>query len=161
MVLTFDPFREFDRLAGQMLGTPGVSGAAAVAMPMDLYRSGDHFVLHCDLAGIDPGSVSVDVDGRVLTIKAERTARTDADVQWVRRERLTGAFERRITLGDGLDLAKIDATWQDGVLTVTIPVAEAARPRRIEIATGRAPALTTSEPATIEGDTTESASVVK
>ncbi|MEV0902256.1 Hsp20/alpha crystallin family protein [Actinoplanes sp. NPDC049802] len=151
MVLTFDPFREFDRLAGQMLGAPGV-GAAAVAMPMDLYRSGDHFVLHCDLAGIDPGSVSVDVDGRVLSIRAERSARTDADVQWLRRERATGTFERRITLGDGLDLAKIDATWQDGVLTVTIPVAEAAKPRRIEINTGQAPA-------TIEGKTTETKSL--
>ncbi|WP_229069918.1 Hsp20/alpha crystallin family protein [Actinoplanes sp. DH11] len=135
MVLTFDPFREFDRLAGQMLGAP-VAGAATAAMPMDLYRSGDHFVLHCDLAGIDPGSVQVDVDGRVLTIRAERSARTDADVQWVRRERLTGTFERRLTLGDGLDLDRIAATWQDGVLTLTIPVAEAAKPRRIEIATG-------------------------
>ncbi|MEU4562641.1 Hsp20/alpha crystallin family protein [Actinoplanes sp. NPDC023936] len=140
MVLTFDPFREFDRLAGQMLSAP-VAGATATAMPMDLYRSGDHFVLHCDLAGIDPGSVSVDVDGRVLTIRAERSARTDADVQWVRRERVTGTFERRLTLGEGLDLDKISATWQDGVLTLTIPVAEAAKPRRIEITTGRAPAL--------------------
>ncbi|BAL89005.1 putative heat shock protein Hsp20 [Actinoplanes missouriensis 431] len=140
MVLTFDPFRDFDRLAGQMLSAP-VAGAAATAMPMDLYRSGDHFVLHCDLAGIDPGSVAVDVDGRVLTIRAERSARTDADVQWVRRERVTGTFERRLTLGEGLDLDKISATWQDGVLTLTIPVAEAAKPRRIEITTGRAPAL--------------------
>ncbi|MEU4626848.1 Hsp20/alpha crystallin family protein [Actinoplanes sp. NPDC023801] len=161
MVLTFDPFREFDRLADRMLGVPAVAGGpAAVAMPMDLYRSGDHFVLHCDLAGIDPGSVNVDVDGRVLTIRAERSARTDADVQWLRRERVTGAFERRLTLGDGLDLGRIDATWQDGVLTVTIPVAEAAKPRRIEIATGRAPAFAPSEqPATIEGDTTSSKSI--
>ncbi|MFC7533709.1 Hsp20/alpha crystallin family protein [Actinoplanes sp. GCM10030250] len=141
MVLTFDPFREFDRLAGQMLGAPGVSGAATAAMPMDLYRSGDHFVLHCDLAGIDPGSVQVDVDGRVLTIRAERSARTDADVQWVRRERVTGTFERRLTIGDGLDLDRIAATWQDGVLTLTIPVAEAAKPRRIEIATGQSPVI--------------------
>ncbi len=134
MVLTFDPFREFDRLAGQMLGAPAVSGGpAATAMPMDLYRSGDHFVLHCDLAGVDPGSAQVDVDGRVLTIRAERTPRTDSEVQWLRRERVTGTFERRIQLGDGLDLARITATWQDGVLTVTIPVAEAAKPRRIEI----------------------------
>ncbi|GIE78297.1 heat-shock protein Hsp20 [Actinoplanes philippinensis] len=156
MVLTFDPFREFDRLADRMLGVPAVAGgAAAVAMPMDLYRSGDHFVLHCDLAGIDPGSVSVDVDNRVLTIRAERSARTDADVQWLRRERVTGTFERRLTLGDGLDLARIDATWQDGVLTLTIPVAEAAKPRRIEINTGGAPALTKqADPTTIEGDTT-------
>ena len=137
MVLTFDPFREFDRLAGQMFGTAsGAAGAPTVAMPMDLYRSGDHFVLHCDLAGVDPGSVQVDVDGRALTIRAERSARTDADVQWVRRERATGTFERRLTLGDGLDLDKIAATWQDGVLTLTIPVAEAAKPRRIAITTG-------------------------
>ncbi len=139
MVLTFDPFREFDRLAGQMLGT-AAGGVATMAMPMDLYRSGDHFVLHCDLAGIDPGSVQVDVDGKVLTIRAERTPRTESDVQWVRRERATGVFERRLTLGDGLDLDHLAATWQDGVLTLTIPVAEAAKPRRIEITQHSAPA---------------------
>jgi HSP20 family protein len=127
VVLTFDPFRNFDRLAEQVLG-PGSAG-----MPLDLYRSGDHFVLHCDLAGVDPGSVHVGVDDRVLTIRAERSQRTDDDVQWVRRERLTGTFERRISIGDGLDLDNIAATWQDGVLTVTIPVAEAAKPRRIPI----------------------------
>ncbi|MEV4280212.1 Hsp20/alpha crystallin family protein [Actinoplanes xinjiangensis] len=161
MVLTFDPFREFDRLADRMLGVPtATAGAAAVAMPMDLYRSGDHFVLHCDLAGIDPGSVSVDVDGRTLTIRAERSARTDADVQWLRRERVTGTFERRLALGDGLDLARVDATWQDGVLTVTIPIAEAAKPRRIAINTGQTPAITASEqPATIEGDSTATKSL--
>jgi HSP20 family protein len=151
VVLTFDPFREFDRLADRMLGVPAVAGnPAAVAMPMDLYRSGDHFVLHCDLAGIDPGSVDINVDGRVLTIRAERYARTDADVQWLRRERVTGTFERRLTLGDGLDLGRIDATWQDGVLTVTIPVAEAAKPRRIEINTGSAPALTSTSSESIK-----------
>jgi HSP20 family protein len=138
VVLTFDPFREFDRLAGQVLGATSSGGAAPIAMPMDLYRSGDHFVLHCDLAGIDPGSVDVGVDGRVLTIRAERSPRTDAEVQWVRRERATGTFERRLTLGDGLDLDNIAATWQDGVLTLTIPVAEAAKPRRIAITTTKA-----------------------
>lgn len=138
MVLTFDPFREFDRLAGQMLGASHGGGVAPTAMPMDLYRSGDHFVLHCDLAGIDPGSIDVDVDGRVLTIRAERSPRTDAEVQWLRRERATGTFERRLTLGDGLDLDRVAATWQDGVLTLTIPVAEAAKPRRIAITTANA-----------------------
>jgi HSP20 family protein len=147
VVLTFDPFRDFDRLAGQVFGTTA-GGTGSLAMPMDLYRSGDHFVLHCDLAGVDPGSVQVDVDGRVLTIRAERSARTDADVQWVRRERATGTFERRLTLGDGLDLDKIAATWQDGVLTLTIPVAEAAKPRRIAIATG-APAASEDAPQAI------------
>ncbi|MEV4639777.1 Hsp20/alpha crystallin family protein [Actinoplanes sp. NPDC049548] len=138
MVLTFDPFREFDRMAGQVFGpASGTGGNATLAMPMDLYRSGDHFVLHCDLAGIDPGSVQVDVDNHVLTIRAERSPRTDSDVQWLRRERVTGTFERRLTLGDGLDVEHITATWQDGVLTLTIPVAEAAKPRRIEIVRGK------------------------
>jgi HSP20 family protein len=146
VVLTFDPFREFDRLAGQMMS----GSAAGLAMPMDLYRSGEHFVLHCDLAGVDPGSVQIDVDRRVLTIRAERSARTDDDVQWLRRERPTGTFERRITLGDGLDLDKIAATWQDGVLTLTIPVAEAAKPRRIAITTSDR-RETTAQPEVVEG----------
>src|SRR5690349_9351554 len=135
-----------------MLGAGPVAGAATVAMPMDLYRSGDHFVLHCDLAGADPGSVGIDVDRRVLTIRAERSARTDDDVQWLRRERPTGTFERRITLGDGLDLDKISATWQDGVLTLTIPIAEAAKPRRIAINTADRPEIvdSTSSPALTE-----------
>jgi HSP20 family protein len=144
VVLTFDPFRDFDRLAEQMLGAPS-AGSGNTAMPLDLYRSGDHFVLHCDLAGVDPGSVQVGLDNRVLTIRAERSQRTDEDVQWIRRERLTGTFERRITVGDGLNLDDIGATWQDGVLTVTIPVAEAAKPRRIPITmAGDRPAVESS-----------------
>ena len=151
MVLTFDPFREFDRLAGQVFGpSSGSGGSATMAMPMDLYRSGDHFVLHCDLAGVDPGSVDINVDGRVLTVRAQRSARTDSEVQWLRRERTTGTFERRLTLGDGLDLDRIDATWQDGVLTLTIPMAEQAKPRRIQIKGGPAVEAGKSEPVTIE-----------
>jgi HSP20 family protein len=134
MVLSFDRFRDFDRLANEMFGNLG--GPTAVAMPMDLYRSGDHFVLHCDLAGVDPESVDVNVDGRVLTIRAERTARTDTDVQWLRRERTIGTFERKLSMGDGLDLDNISATWQQGVLTLTIPVAERAKPRRIQVSSG-------------------------
>jgi HSP20 family protein len=134
MVLSFDRFREFDRLANEMFGSVGASATAA--MPMDLYRSGDHFVLHCDLAGVDPESVDINVDGRVLTIRAERTARTDTDVHWLRRERATGTFERRLSMGDGLDLENIAATWDQGVLTLTIPVAEKAKPRRIQINSG-------------------------
>jgi HSP20 family protein len=141
VVLTFDPFRDLDRLAGQMLGS-SVAGSATMAMPLDLYRSGDHFVLHCDLAGIDPGSVQVGVDNRVLTIRAERSPRTDDDVQWIRRERVTGTFERRLSVGDGLDLENTTATWQDGVLTLTIPIAETAKPRRIPITmAGQQPAV--------------------
>lgn len=131
VVLSFDRFRDFDRLANEMFGN--VAGSATVAMPMDLYRSGDHFVLHCDLAGVDPESVDINVDGRVLTIRAERSARTDTDVQWLRRERAIGTFERRLSMGEGLDLERITATWQQGVLTLSIPVAEKAKPRRIQI----------------------------
>jgi HSP20 family protein len=155
VVLTFDPFRDLDRLAGQMLGSP-----ATMAMPLDLYRSGDHFVLHCDLAGIDPGSVQVGVENRVLTIRAERTPRTDDDVQWIRRERATATFERRLTLGDGLDLDHIAATWQDGVLTLTIPVADTAKPRRIPITTvgeRRAVDQAAAEQPAVEGTVTTDA----
>ncbi len=135
MVLSFDPFREFDRLAGQMFGAAGAADAP-LAMPMDLYRLGDHFVMNVDLAGVDPGSIDVSVDGSVLTVRAERSARTEGDATWLRRERPTGTFERRLTLGDNLDLDRISATWHDGVLTLTIPVAEHARPRRITVNAG-------------------------
>ncbi|MEV4756110.1 Hsp20/alpha crystallin family protein [Micromonospora sp. NPDC049559] len=134
MVLAFDPFREFDRLAEQMLaGTGSVRGP--LAMPMDLYRSGDHYVLHCDLPGVDPGSVEINVEGSVLTITAERSARPD-DVRWLSRERRTGRYQRRLSLGDGVDATRITATHSDGVLTVTIPVAEHAKPRRIPVTVG-------------------------
>lgn len=131
MVLRFDPFREIDRLAEQAFAVAG--GRVPRGMAMDLYRSGDHYVLLCDLAGVDPGSIDVNVDGTVLTVRAERSARTAEGVQWLAQERPTGTFQRQLTLGEGLDTERIAATYSDGVLTVTIPVAERARPRRIPI----------------------------
>jgi HSP20 family protein len=148
VVLRFDPFRDFDRLAEQFLG--GEGGRVPMAMPMDLYRSGDHYVLHCDLAGADPGSIDVNVDGSTLTIKAERSSRTREGVQWLRHERPIGAFQRQVSLGDGLDLDRIGATYNDGVLTVTIPVAEQARPRRIEVTSGER-----SDKRVLEGTSTD------
>ena len=139
MVLRFDPFRDFDRLAEQMFAATG-GGRVPLAMPMDLYRSGDHYVMHCDLAGVDPTSIDVSVDGSTLTIRAERPARTEEGVQWLRQERITGTFQRQISLGEGLDLEKITATYHDGVLTVTIPIAEKAKPRQIQISTESAQA---------------------
>lgn len=133
MVLRFDPFRDFDRLAEQFFG--GESGRVPMSMPMDMYRSGDHYVMHCDLAGADPGSIDVNVDGATLTIRAARSGRTEEGVQWLRHERPYGTFQRQVSLGDGLDLDSISATYHDGVLTVTIPVAERAKPRRIQINT--------------------------
>ena len=132
VVLRFDPFRDVDRLAEQLLG----SGRAPRAMPMDLFRSGDHYVLTCDLPGADPGSVDISVDGGTLSIRAQRTPRSDEHAQWLAQERPTGTFLRQLSLGDGLDTTHITATYENGVLTVTLPVAEKAKPRRIQVNTG-------------------------
>lgn len=132
-VLRFDPFRDLDRLTEQMLGVPAGTPRAPRFMPMDLYRSGDHYVLHADLPGVDPGSVDVHVDNGTLTIRAERSSRTEETVEWLASERFTGSYMRQLSLGDGIDTEHIAATYENGVLTVTIPVAEKAKPRRIEI----------------------------
>jgi HSP20 family protein len=135
-VLHPDPFRDIDRLAAQLFGTSPGSVRVPLAMPMDLYRSGDHYVLHVDLPGVDPGSVDVSVDGGILTVKAQRSERTEADVQWLSSERFTGGYLRRLSLGEDIDADHIAATYQNGVLTVTLPVAARAKPRRIEITPG-------------------------
>ena len=133
MATRLDPFTDTARWMDQLLGAAREAPASAPSMPMDLYRSGDHYVLHVDLPGADPGSVDVNVEDSTLTIRAQRTARTEADVQWLARERTSGTYVRQLTVGRGLALDKIDASYADGVLTLTIPVAEEARPRRIEI----------------------------
>lgn len=132
MVIRFDPFRDFDRMAERLLTSAADMGQTMRAMPIDVYRSGDHFVLHCDLPGADPGSVDVGVDGRTLTIRAQRSARAQ-DVEWLTNERPTGTFVRQLSLGSGLDLEHIEATYADGVLTLSIPVAEQAKPRKITV----------------------------
>jgi HSP20 family protein len=132
-VLRFDPFRDIDRLTEQMLGVPAGSARAPRFMPMDLYRAGDHYVLHADLPGVDPGSVDVNVDNGTLTIKAERTSRSDESVQWIASERFSGSYMRQLSLGDGIDTNGISATYENGVLTVTIPISEVAKPRRIDV----------------------------
>ena len=124
----FDPFREMDRLLGDVTRTP-----ASVAMPMDLYRSGDDFVAQIDLPGVDPASIDIDMDGATVTIRAERTTSADEDTQWLTRERAVGTFARQLTLGRGLATDQISADYSDGVLTLTIPVAETAKPRKIEV----------------------------
>ncbi|MFC9840201.1 Hsp20/alpha crystallin family protein [Rhodococcus sp. NPDC127530] len=131
-----DPFRDIDRLTEQLLGTSAGSARAPRFMPMDLYRSGDHYVLHADLPGVDPGSVDVSVDGGILSVKAQRSERTEHDVQWLTSERFTGSYLRQLSLGQDIDADHIAATYENGVLTVTLPVAERAKPRRIEITPG-------------------------
>ncbi len=132
-MLRFDPIRDLDRVAEQLLSASSASPRVPRFMPMDLYRSGDHYVLHADLPGIDPGSVDVNVDGGTLTVRAERSAGSEQDVQWLANERFTGTFQRQLSLGDNIDTAAIHATYDNGVLTVTIPIAERAKPRRIEV----------------------------
>ena len=127
----FDPFRELDRVASSLLD----QAQGPRLMPMDLFRDGDHYVLNADLPGIDPGSVDVDVDGQLLTIRAERTPRSQEGVKWLAHERPTGSFLRQLTLGEGIDSTRISATYENGVLSVMIPVAERAKPRKIEVAT--------------------------
>ncbi len=104
-------------------------------MPIDLYRDGDHYTLNADLPGIDPSSVDLDVDGQYLTIRAERVAPSAEGRAWLARENRSGSFVRRLTLGDSVDRDNISASYDAGVLSVTIPVAEKARARKIEVVT--------------------------
>jgi HSP20 family protein len=102
-------------------------------MPVDLFREGDEYVLSADLPGIDPESVDLDVDGQLLTIRAERRAPVSEDVRWLTHERPYGSYMRQFTLGDGVDIDRITANYEHGVLSVIVPVAERAKPRKIAI----------------------------
>lgn len=104
-------------------------------MPMDLYRDADNYVLNADLPGIDPDSVDVDVDGQLLSIRAERAPRAQDGVRWIARERSTGSYLRRFTLGQGIDTAHISANYDNGVLSVVLPVTEKAKPRKVQVQT--------------------------
>ena len=141
MALYFDPFHAVDRAAGQLLD----QRQGPRLMPLDLYRDGDHYVLNADLPGIDPGSVDIDVDGQLLTIRAERTPRSQEGVKWLARERSAGSFLRQFTLGQGVDTTGISASYENGVLSVVIPVTEKARPRKIEVQTSAPVAETAVE----------------
>jgi len=132
MAMNFDPFRELDRVASALLDAQ----QGPQLMPMDLYRDGDHYVLIADLPGVDPGSVDIDVDGQLLTIRAERTLRNVQGVKWLAQERRGGSFLRQLSLGQGVDTEHIAATYENGVLAVTIPVSERAKPRKIEVSVG-------------------------
>jgi HSP20 family protein len=134
MAVLFDPFRELER---------GATRQGPRRMPIDLYRDGDHYVLTADLPGIDPGSVDVDIDGQLLTVRAERTPRSQEGVKWLARERQGGSYLRQLTLGQGIDTSAITANYDNGVLSVVIPVSEQAKPRKVAV-TGSAPAAAES-----------------
>lgn len=141
MLMRTDPFRDFDRLAQQIMGV-GTTSRPAI-MPMDAWREGDTFVLEFDLPGVAPDTLDLDVERNVLTIRAERASRA-GDWEMLASERPTGLFSRQLVLGDNLDLEHIDASYDAGVLRLLIPVAEKAKPRKIEITQSSGPAEITS-----------------
>jgi HSP20 family protein len=134
MLMRTDPFRELDRLTQQLI-SQAVPGRATM-MPMDAYRDGERFVVHFDLPGMDPESVDLQVEQNVLTVRAERSGPRAEEREYVVNERPTGTFTRQLFLGETLDTDHIRAEYDRGVLTLTIPVAEQAKPRRIAISHG-------------------------
>ena len=140
MLMRTDPFRELDRLAQTLVSgsTPGTWSRPS-AMPMDAYRAGDEFVVMFDLPGVTPDAIEVDVERNVLTVKAERRPTVhEGEVEMQVSERPLGVFSRQLFLGDTLDTEKIHAEYEAGVLSLRIPVAEQAKPRKIEVRVGSA-----------------------
>lgn len=130
MLMRSDPFADFDRLSRQVWGSTRFT-----FMPVDAYRKDDRFWLHVDLPGVDPESIDLTVEKNTLTITANREWQREDDMQVVLNERPTGAFSRQFFLGEGLDPDRIEAGYDHGVLTVSIPIAETAKARKIEIGT--------------------------
>jgi HSP20 family protein len=129
MIVRFDPFRDFDRLASEMLG----AARTPALMPMDCLRTADSVVVRFDLPGIDAESLDVSAENNTLTVRAERRRQDPEESTYLVSERPSGTYARQLVLGDGLAVEDIRADYRDGVLTLTIPVAEKAKPRRIEI----------------------------
>ena len=131
MLMRTDPFRELDRLTQQVFGTV----ARPAAMPMDAWQENGEFVVAFDLPGVKLDSVDLNVERNVLTVRAERQDPTQPNVELVASERPRGVFSRQLILGEALDADNIKANYDQGVLTLRIPVAEQAKPRKIEIET--------------------------
>lgn len=131
MLMQTDPFRELDRLTQQVFGTQGTMARPSV-MPMDAWRDGDVFHVEFDLPGVDPDSIDLDVERNVVTVRAERPSRA-SDAEAIAAERPRGVFSRQLVLGDNLDTEHISAQYEGGVLSLQVPVAEKAKPRKIAI----------------------------
>ncbi|NMN97533.1 Hsp20/alpha crystallin family protein [Antrihabitans stalactiti] len=129
MLMRTDPFRDLDRLTQQVFGT----SARPTVMPIDAWREGDEFVVEFDLPGMKPDSLDLDIERNVITVRAERPD-VDTDRDMIAAERPRGVFSRQLFLGEQLDTDRIQADYTDGVLRLRIPVAEQAKPRKIEIA---------------------------
>ncbi|MEU8941672.1 Hsp20/alpha crystallin family protein [Streptomyces goshikiensis] len=135
MLMRTDPFRELDRMAQQLMG-PGTWSKPSV-MPMDAYREGDEYVVAFDVPGVTADAIDIDVERNMLTVKAERRPTAKADnVKMELSERPLGVFSRQIMLADTLDTERIQADYEAGVLTLRIPIAERAKPRKVSIGAG-------------------------
>ena len=134
MLMRTDPFRDLDRLTGAMFGT----AARPSALPMDAYRDSGSFVVQMEIPGVDPDAIDLTVEQNVLTVHAERKPSYDNGVERVVAERGYGVFSRQLFLGDTLDADRISATYDNGVLTLRIPVAAKAKPRKIAVTSGQA-----------------------
>ena len=145
MLVRTDPFREFDRLTQQALG----SMTRPAVTPMDAWRDSNEFVVAFDLPGVQPDSIDIDVERNVLTVKAERPPSSGADAEMVAAERPSGVFSRQLIIGDTLDTEHMQARYDAGVLTLRIPIAERAKPRKIAVTT------TGADPKVIEGSRAE------
>ena len=131
MLMRTDPFRDLDRFAQQVFGT----AARPAVMPMDAWREGDEFVVEFDLPGINADSLDIDIERNVVTVRAERPA-VDPNREMLASERPRGVFSRQLVLGENLDTERIEAAYQEGVLSLRIPVAEKAKPRKIAVGRG-------------------------
>jgi HSP20 family protein len=129
MAISYDPFREFDQLTQQLLS----GGRSPRSFPMDAYKRGDDFFVHLDLPGVDPGSIDITVEGSNLTISAERRFEQHEDDEILVSERPQGRFSRDLRVGTQIDSEAIEASYEDGVLTLRLPVAAQAKPRRVEV----------------------------
>ena len=134
MLMRFDPFRELDRLTEQLAST---ASRAPRAFPMDAYRRGDRFIVEFDLPGVEPASIELTVEQNVLTVRAERRLELRQDDEVLVAERPQGTYARQVFLGDALDSERVQADCRLGVLTLTIPVAEAAKPRQVRVGGGQ------------------------
>jgi len=137
MLMRTDPFRDMERLTQQLFGGQTGTWSRPSAMPLDAYRCGDELVVAFDLPGVTPEAIDIDVERNVLTVKAERRPLSlpdDAQVHLA--ERPLGVFSRQLFLGDALDTGRIKASYDNGVLEVRIPVAEQAKPRKVEVGVG-------------------------
>jgi HSP20 family protein len=134
MLMRFDPFRELDRVADQV----DQAFRRSSAIPMDAVRRGDQVFVNFDLPGVDPDSVDVTVERDVLTVSATRRFERSEGDEVLANERTQGTFTRRVLLGDSLDTSRLEAAYDHGVLSITIPVAEKAQPRKINVGGGQA-----------------------